>query len=142
MREKASAALAVDTLALHDVLAAPAKEYKSLSIDPAKYTVHVTPKDIGKEVPAHLYQGGGHRLLLGLAFKLSIAKLVGPCPFVLLDEPTYGLDEGRRASLLSRISEMEASKQMVLITHHELGDVGGNRISIEKKAKESVQVAS
>ena len=139
LRDQAAAELSVEVLNLHQQLSAPEQEYKTLSIDPARYVVNVTPHDIGSEVPAHLFQGGGHKLLLGLAFKLAVARRVGACPFILLDEPTYGLDEQRRASLLGRIAGLEASKQMILITHHDVGDVDGHHIRILKKGKKSTQ---
>jgi ABC-type transport system involved in cytochrome bd biosynthesis fused ATPase/permease subunit len=59
--------------------------------------------------------------------------------FVLLDEPTYGLDEHRRTALLGRVAALDSSKQMVLITHHDVGDVAGHHIRIVKKGKSSMQ---
>ncbi len=139
LRENASAALAENTFQLHQVLSEPDKELKSLAIDPAKYSVQVVPFDIGKQVPAHLYQGGGHKLLLGLAFKMAVAGMVGPCPFVLLDEPTYGLDGAHRSNLLERIADLSITDQMLLITHHEIGDVPGPHTRIIRKGKTSIQ---
>lgn len=137
LRDRAAVELGAEVLALHQALSAPEQEYKGLSIDPNRYVVHVTPHDINAEVPAYAFQGGGHKLLLGLAFKLAVARRVGQCPFVLLDEPTYGLDAERRASLLSRIAGLDQSKQMILITHHDVDDVSGHHIRIEKSAKQS-----
>ena len=67
---------------------------------------------------------------------------MGACPFILLDEPTYGLDEHRRASLLGRVSVLDAAKQMVFITHHDVGDVAGHHIRIEKRGKRSTQAGA
>ncbi len=139
LRESASSELADNTLKLHDTLSTREHEYKSLSIDPARYTVLVKPFDINREVPAHLYQGGGHKLLLGLAFKLAVARLAGPCPFILLDEPTYGLDEDHRSSLLTRISDTGVANQILLITHHKIGEIEGHHINIVRGKKTSTQ---
>jgi ABC-type transport system involved in cytochrome bd biosynthesis fused ATPase/permease subunit len=96
--------------------------------------VLVTPKATGQELPAALSQGGGHRLLLGLAFRLALVKRLGPFPFVLLDEPTYGLDERHRTALLQRISGLGLCDQLLLITHQAMGDETGARIHVEGKA--------
>jgi exonuclease SbcC len=139
LRDQAAAELGEAVFSLHKRLSAPDEEYKALSIDPARYVVNVVPYDIGTEVPAHLYQGGGHKVLLGLSFKLAVARRVGAVPFVLLDEPTYGLDEHRRSALLGRVAALDAETQMLFITHHDVGDVSGHHIRIVKKGKKSMQ---
>ena len=138
LRDKVSQRLAKDTFALHKALSKPDTEFKSLSIDPNRYVINVVPKDLGKEVPAYLYQGGGHKLLLGVAFKLAIAKTVGPCSFMLLDEPTYGLDSTHRQALLQRIAELNITQQMFLITH-DVDDIEGHHIHIKSEGKSSTQ---
>jgi hypothetical protein len=85
IRSEAATKLAADAIALHRCLA-ETDEFESLTIDPAQYSVQVTPRDLGEEVPAGLYEGGGHRLLLGLAFRLAVARLVDRCPFLMLSE--------------------------------------------------------
>jgi ABC-type transport system involved in cytochrome bd biosynthesis fused ATPase/permease subunit len=109
-------------------------ELLSVSIDPARYQVLVTPKASGQELPASLSQGGGHRLLLGLAFRLALVQRLGPFPFVLLDEPTYGLDERHRTALLERIAGLKLCDQLLLITHQAMGDADGKRIHVERAA--------
>ena len=137
LREQATAAMADRSLELHRHLSGDDKELKALKIDPKRYVVEVTPRDIGNTVPAALYQGGGHRLLLGLAARLALAEQLGPVPFVLLDEPTYGLDKDRRAALLSRISDLDVAKQLLLITHHDASDAGGTRQQVIRDGKTS-----
>lgn len=119
LREQATAAMAERALALHRHLSG-GDELEAVTIDPARYTVMVTPRDMGLSVPASTHQGGGHRLLLGLALRLALAEQIGPVPFVLLDEPTYGLDAARREALLSRISSLGVAEQLLVITHHEV----------------------
>jgi len=137
LREQATASMATRSLELHRHLSGDDKELKDLSIDSKRYTVEVTPTDVGSKVPAALYQGGGHRLLLGLAARLALAEQLGPVPFVLLDEPTYGLDRDRRKALLDRISSLDVAKQLLLITHHDAADAGGRRIQVTREGKTS-----
>jgi len=137
LREQATASMAPRSLELHQHLSGDDKELKALRIDPKRYVVEVTPRDIGNKVPAALYQGGGHRLLLGLATRLALAEQLGPVPFILLDEPTYGLDKDRRAALLSRISDLDVAKQLLLITHHDATGSGGNRQQVVREGKTS-----
>src|SRR5262249_5852817 len=129
--------LAVDTLALHRRLS-ERDEFESLSIDPTHYAVQVVPRDLGEEVPAALYEGGGHRLLLGLAFRLAVARLVEHCRFLMLDEPTYGLDVAHREALLNRIAGLDVARQILLVTHQAMGEVPGHRIRVHRQDKETV----
>jgi len=137
LREGASAQMGERAFAIHKHLSGDDRELKALDIDPKKYAVLVTPKDVGSKVPAALYQGGGHRLLLGLAVKLALAEQIGPFPFVLLDEPTYGLDGARKLALLERISELEVAGQLILITHADLGDAKGHRQRVVRDGNHS-----
>ncbi|MCI0641877.1 MAG: AAA family ATPase [Gemmataceae bacterium] len=137
IRSDAATKLAPDTIALHRQLS-ERDEFESLSIDPASYAVQVVPRDLGQEVPAGLYEGGGHRLLLGLAFRLAVARLVAHCPFLMLDEPTYGLDAAHRAALMTRIAAQDVSRQILLVTHHAKEDVTGHRIEVRRQDKETV----
>lgn len=137
LRSDAATKLAPDAIALHRQLA-ERDEFESLTVDPASYAVQVVPRDLGQEVPAGLYEGGGHRLLLGLAYRLAIARLVGTCPFLMLDEPTYGLDEAHRAALMERIAKQDVSKQVLLVTHHARETVAGHRIEVVRHEKETI----
>ncbi|MFX1286445.1 MAG: AAA family ATPase [Promethearchaeota archaeon] len=140
LREHATSTLASDTLQMHDKLSGITDEYQTLSIDPKRYVINVKPIDIGREVPAHACQGGGHQLLLGLAFKFAIARMAGSTNFLLLDEPTYGLDIQHRKELLSKMDNLNITNQLFLITHQNTGTVKGNRIKIIRDGKYSKQM--
>ena len=133
LRTKAAAELAASTYAIHRVLSVE-HEIAEVTIDPARYQVLVTPRSTGQEMPASLAQGGGHRLLLGLAFRLALVQRLGPFPFVLLDEPTYGLDERHRHALLERIAQLELCDQILVITHQSMGKEPAQRISVGEVA--------
>ena len=132
LRIRAASELASETFAIHKALSVE-HEITALTIDPARYQVLVTPSSTGQEMPATLAQGGGHRLLLGLAFRLALVKRLGPFPFVLLDEPTYGLDEQHRHALLERVSGLDLCEQILLITHQHMGHAPGQRIVVDGK---------
>ncbi len=141
IRSEAATRLAADTLALHRKLA-ERDEFSSLTIDPAHYSVQVVPRDLGEEVPAALYEGGGHRLLLGLSFRLAVARLVEQCPFLMLDEPTYGLDKAHREALLRRIGSQDVSRQILLVTHQAAPEVPGHRIQVSRQDREAIIVGA
>jgi ABC-type transport system involved in cytochrome bd biosynthesis fused ATPase/permease subunit len=69
-----------------------------------------------------------------------VARLVENCPFLLLDEPTYGLDTLHREALLNRIADQTVSKQILLVTHQTMGDVPGHRTRVERQGRETVVV--
>ncbi|NVB77682.1 MAG: AAA family ATPase [Kofleriaceae bacterium] len=132
LRTRAATELAASTFAIHKALSVE-HEILEVAVDPARYQVLVTPRDTGQAMPASLAQGGGHRLLLGLAFRLALVERLGPFPFVLLDEPTYGLDEPHRQALLERISSLSLCEQILVITHHAMGSAPGQqRIVVDK----------
>jgi len=137
IRSEASVKLAADTIALHRRLS-PTDEFTALVIDPAHYSVQVVPKDMDEEVPAALYEGGGHRLLLGLAYRLAVARLVDSCPFLMLDEPTDGLDTGHREALLDRLGDKELARQVLLVTHHAPPGAPGHHIRMAWVDNETV----
>ena len=137
IRSEAATKLSADTIALHRRLA-ERDEFEKLTIDPAHYAMQVVPRDLGEEVPAGLYEGGGHRLLLGLAFRLAVARLVDPCPFLLLDEPTDGLDAAHREALLARIGSPDLAKQILLVTHQANENTAGYRVQVVRQDKETV----
>jgi exonuclease SbcC len=137
IRSDAATRLAANTLELHRRLA-DGDEFQSLTIDPAKYSVQVTPRDLGEEVPAGLYEGGGHRLLLGLAYRLAVAGLADHCPFLMLDEPTDGLDAVNREALLARIGKHDLARQILLVTHEARDAVPGHRVKVARRDKETV----
>jgi exonuclease SbcC len=137
IRSEAAVKLGEDTLALHRLLS-ERDEFETLSIDPAHYLMQVRPRDLGEEVPAGLYEGGGHRLLLGLAMRLAVSQLVDQTPFLLLDEPTYGLDVAHREALLHRLGTLDLARQILLVTHHARNDLLGNRVHLVRQDRETV----
>lgn len=133
LRTRAASELAARTFAIHKALSVD-HEILEVDVDPARYQVLVTPRDTKQSMPASLAQGGGHRLLLGLAFRLALVERLGPLPFVLLDEPTYGLDEHHRLALLERIAGLSLCEQILLITHQAMGHAPAQRIVVDKQA--------
>jgi exonuclease SbcC len=135
LREQSAEMLSEQTLKLHGQLA-DTHELKSLKVDPESYAVLVKSKDMGSEAPAYLSQGGGQLQLLGLAFRLALARTVGEPPFLLLDEPTDGLDAHHRDLLIQRLQEVEASGQLLVVTHQDKIEAG-HRIRITRDGHHS-----
>lgn len=144
LRQRAVEALARDTLAIHRELANQADaEYSALNVEATSYEVHVTPHDVGEVVPAALCQGGGHRLLLGLAYRLAVARRAGRPLFLLLDEPTDGLDQQHRQNLLTTLQRLQLADQILVITHQDLGPAPVRRLRVQPKGRVStVEIAS
>ncbi|MHA2503338.1 MAG: AAA family ATPase [Candidatus Kariarchaeaceae archaeon] len=141
LRDRAASNLGTMTLRYHKELS-ETNNILDLRVDPKQYAIFVKPDDVGEEVPAFSYQGGGHKLLLGLAFKLAIVSFVTNPPFILLDEPTYGLDSGNKSNLFEKIGNLTKS-QILLITHQRQADTGGTLFEIKKNGPVStVEVVS
>ena len=132
LRTRAASELAKSTYEIHKAISVD-HEIESIEVDPTRYQVLVTSASTKQVMPASLAQGGGHRLLLGLAFRLALQKRLGPFPFMLLDEPTYGLDERHRKALLERIAKLGASEQILLVTHQDMGLEPDLKLSIERR---------
>jgi len=132
LRTRAATELAESTYEIHKAISVD-HEIESIEIDPQRYQVLVRSTTTDQMMPASLAQGGGHRLLLGLAFRLALQKRLGPFPFMLLDEPTYGLDERHRKALLERIAKLGACEQILLVTHQDMGLEPDAKLIIERQ---------
>ncbi len=133
LRESAAQHLSERILVFHKQLSGNSDEITGVSIDSANYQVHVKARGHKSEAPAHLFQGGGHRVLLGLAFKLALAEWMGNVPCLLLDEPTDGLDSNHLGTMLDALGDCPATQQVIMITHEPTlttkeGNIGVERI--------------
>ena len=127
----------------HDVLFALLTPEEHLSIfydfkggDPAKKEEELCRmiKDVGltidREKCAHTLSGGNKRKL-----SVSIA-LCGGSKFVLLDEPTSGMDLGARRGLWDMLANYKKGRIVILTTHYmDEADVLGDRIGIMAKGQ-------
>ena len=116
LRETAAEHFGEKILDLHRKLSG-GQELTSVRIDAKNYMVHVKSKGYKTESPAYLFQGGGQCVMLGLAFKLALAQWLGNVPFLLLDEPTDGLDSEHLKTMFDGLTECPATKQILMITH-------------------------
>ena len=73
--------------------------------------------------PAALYEGGGHKLMLGLCYKFSLGEIIGNSPFLLIDEPTEFMDVENRVKLLSNLPSITNGTQILLITHQDVDKI-------------------
>jgi DNA repair exonuclease SbcCD ATPase subunit len=129
IRENASSILEEKILEMHKNLSTT-DEFDKVLIDSNDYSLSVTPKglDMNESYPAALYEGGGHRLMLGLSYKFSLGKVIGNAPFLLIDEPTEFMDVENRVNLLSNLPTIAEGTQILLITHQDV-----KKIQCDKK---------
>jgi DNA repair exonuclease SbcCD ATPase subunit len=67
--------------------------------------------------------GGGHQTLIALAVRLALLNVLGMRGMLMLDEPTYGVDSENLPQLMAYFAEAaKRLRQMVLVTHHGLGE--------------------
>lgn len=116
LRESAAQHFGDKILDLHKKLSG-GNELTQVRIDSKNYMVHVKSKGYKTESPAYLFQGGGQCVMLGLAFKLALAHWLGNVSFLLLDEPTDGLDTQHLKMMLEGLAECPSTKQILMITH-------------------------
>ena len=79
----------------------------------------------------------GKNLSGGNKRKLSVAiALCGQSKFVMLDEPTAGMDLGARRALWDMLKNYRRDKIIILTTHYmDEADILGDRIGIMAKGK-------
>lgn len=134
IRNNVSSALEERILKFHTLMSTE-EEFEKVHVDNEDYSLSITPKGMGNGnlYPAWVYEGGGHKLLLGLAYKFSLSELIGKPSFLLIDEPTEFIDVNNRKSLLSNVSSVAKDTQILLITHQDVDKiVCNNKIKFEK----------
>jgi len=95
--------------------------YTSFRIDPENYRVYVKPRGLSDYIPANRV-GGGHQTLISLSLRLAIIHHLGVRSLIILDEPTYGVDEENLQTLLNQLSRIARYvDQAIIITHHGRG---------------------
>ncbi len=92
--------------------------YNRIWINPENYRVYVEPEGLSEMIPATRV-GGGHQTLIALSIRLSILQYLGYMDLIILDEPTYGLDEENLQNLLNQIGRITRHvRQAIVVTHH------------------------
>ncbi len=125
IRDNVSASLEEKIFEFHNKLSTE-EEFERVYVDSEDYSLYITPKgmEIDKDIyPAWVYEGGGYKLILGLAYKLSLSELIGKSSFLLIDEPTEFIDVNNRQNLLSNLSYIAKDTQVLLITHQDVDKI-------------------
>ena len=116
--------------------------YNAFRIDPETYQVYVSTPSLGEAIQATRV-GGGHRTLISLALRLAMLQVLNYRHLLIMDEPTYGVDEENLPQLLSHIARLSKEVgQVILVTHHSLGVEDADNIievSIEEGASRIIQ---
>ena len=95
--------------------------YTSFRIDPENYRVYVKPHGLSDYIPASRV-GGGHQTLISLSLRLAVSYHLGVKSLIILDEPTYGVDEENLQILLNQLSRIARYvDQALIVTHHGRG---------------------
>lgn len=92
--------------------------YSAITIEPESYRVYVHPKGLIDRIPATRI-GGGHQTLISLAIHLALLQMLNFRSLLILDEPTYGVDDQNLPQLENQLEQ--ASKhlsQTIIVTHH------------------------
>jgi exonuclease SbcC len=61
---------------------------------------------------------GGQQVLVSMAFLLALSEVLSRLDFLVLDEPTTHLDEGRRRELVNVLENLRRVPQLVIVDHH------------------------
>ncbi|MEM3543953.1 MAG: hypothetical protein QXW28_00025, partial [Nitrososphaerota archaeon] len=107
--------------------------YRSIIIDSQTYSVSVHPWGLANPIPASRI-GGGHQTLISLALRLSMLHFINFKHLIILDEPTYGVDQENLQLLLSSLSGLrQYMRQAIIVTHHGYGiEEADNLITVYK----------
>lgn len=93
---------------------------------------HVGLKEMAKRLPQGLHtmvDEAGLRFSGGERHRIALARvLLQDVPFIILDEPTVGLDPLTEAALLETFFENTQGKTLIMITHHLQGVAHMDRV--------------
>jgi len=60
---------------------------------------------------------GGEKSALSIALNAALSKIIGKADFLILDEPTESLDEGKIGELIEILKEFKGVSQLIVISH-------------------------
>ncbi len=60
---------------------------------------------------------GGEKSALSIALNAALSKIIGRADFLILDEPTESLDEGKISELIEILKEFKGVSQLIVISH-------------------------
>jgi len=134
VRENAGKALQ-DKILEYDRILSVDDEFTAVHVNPDDYSLSVCPKEAAtvEFFPAWLFEGGGHKLILALAYKIALGDIIGKPPFLLIDEPTEFMDKENRVHLLKNINQVVDQSQIFLITHQDVEAIQANKKIIIKR---------
>ena len=107
-------------------------DYDNIKLD-ENYEITITKSD---EILNVSMLSGGEKIVIALALRLAIAKVISKQKneLLILDEPTVHLDEERKLELIEILRDTDIAPQMLIVTHDsELIGITENIIEIRKK---------
>ncbi len=117
------------------------QEFVEVEVDAKNYSLRVVPTVAPSYEPVKASQisGGGHQMLLSIAYRIALAQLLGNVSLLIIDEPTDGTDTENCRMLLDQIVNVSrVFPQIFMITHHGLAEENAdNIIRVERRGMQS-----
>ncbi len=77
---------------------------------------------------------GGEKSALSIAMNAALSKIIGRADFLILDEPTESLDEGKISELIEILKEFKGVSQLIVISHdRDFKNATRSRIEVYKE---------
>jgi exonuclease SbcC len=112
--------------------------YVAISIDPETYRVYVHPKGLTDRIPA-TRTGGGHQTLISLALRLALLQELNFRSLLILDEPTYGVDDENLPQLANQLGlAAKQLSQTIIVTHHGICEEDATNMLIVRVGEDGV----
>lgn len=105
--------------------------YNNITVDPETYEVYVNQKNLAAGRMPATRLGGGHQTLIALAIRVALMDIMSPGQnhMLILDEPTYGVDEQNIPQLANYLSNLtKIVNQVILVTHYNICEENANSI--------------
>jgi len=88
----------------------------------------------GKSTISSASLSGGEKSALSIALNAALSKIIGKADFLILDEPTESLDEGKINELIEILKEFKGISQLIVISHdRDFKNAARTRIEIYKE---------
>jgi len=107
--------------------------YDGVEIFEDEENCHINLKKKGISIPSASLSGG-EKCALSIALNAALAHIIGKSDFLILDEPTESLDEGKVDELIDILREFKGITQLIVISHdREFKNAARTRIEIYKE---------
>ncbi|MDI6730092.1 MAG: hypothetical protein QMD06_00915, partial [Candidatus Altarchaeum sp.] len=107
--------------------------YDGVEIYEDEENCNINLKKIGNTISSASLSGG-EKSALSIALNAALSKIIGRADFLILDEPTESLDEGKISELIEILKEFKGISQLIVISHdRDFKNATRSRIEIYKE---------